>query len=327
MTDAPKSEVETGLTDEQIEVIAIAYNRQPNTSRALHYDTALEFGRMVVAEVTRRSALPSAAPNPNTSGGPTERTGPWRCFHCDENFTDQKSAQDHFGPSEYDKPICQMDANYIRWLMGQHRRNVDDDSEALRTVGGMVGEHEKLRRQAEELGYARGLAAAKKYPAELGLTALPAAVPEVKLCMCKDRPAGNCPGEWEPGCDLGNNPRYVRAAAPDAPEAPVNDARLALAAERAKSNALRDALTHLEGSMMDISVQRQHMLLGIRRALAAAPDAPAAQPGFAELLSAAKLTLATFNTLGLSMPEDVGDALVVAIRNALAVQPMEPSHD
>lgn len=31
-----------------------------------------------------------------------------------------------------------------------------------------------------------------------------------KLCPCKDRPASQCPGEWEPGCDLGANEKYVR---------------------------------------------------------------------------------------------------------------------
>jgi hypothetical protein len=30
------------------------------------------------------------------------------------------------------------------------------------------------------------------------------------LCMCKDRAVSACPGEWEPGCDLGNNPKHVR---------------------------------------------------------------------------------------------------------------------
>ena len=30
------------------------------------------------------------------------------------------------------------------------------------------------------------------------------------LCACKDRPATACPGEWEPGCDLGANPAHVR---------------------------------------------------------------------------------------------------------------------
>jgi hypothetical protein len=29
-------------------------------------------------------------------------------------------------------------------------------------------------------------------------------------CACGDRPKENCPGEWEPGCDLGNNPKYAR---------------------------------------------------------------------------------------------------------------------
>ena len=29
-------------------------------------------------------------------------------------------------------------------------------------------------------------------------------------CMCKDRALTACPGEWEPGCDLGNNAKYVK---------------------------------------------------------------------------------------------------------------------
>lgn len=34
------------------------------------------------------------------------------------------------------------------------------------------------------------------------------------LCHCKDRPASECPGEWEPGCDLGNNENYARPYPP-----------------------------------------------------------------------------------------------------------------
>lgn len=29
-------------------------------------------------------------------------------------------------------------------------------------------------------------------------------------CACGDRAADTCPGEWEPGCDLGNNAAHVR---------------------------------------------------------------------------------------------------------------------
>ena len=41
------------------------------------------------------------------------------------------------------------------------------------------------------------------------ITALRAALAEQK-CPCGDRPADQCPGEWEPGCDLGANEKYAK---------------------------------------------------------------------------------------------------------------------
>ncbi len=38
--------------------------------------------------------------------------------------------------------------------------------------------------------------------------------PTAQQCHCKDRPADQCPGEWEPGCDLGANPAHVQVAQP-----------------------------------------------------------------------------------------------------------------
>lgn len=32
---------------------------------------------------------------------------------------------------------------------------------------------------------------------------------DAEPCACKDRPLSQCPGEWEPGCDLGRNEKYV----------------------------------------------------------------------------------------------------------------------
>jgi hypothetical protein len=32
------------------------------------------------------------------------------------------------------------------------------------------------------------------------------------LCACKYRPAKQCPGEWEPGCDFGTNAEYAMPA-------------------------------------------------------------------------------------------------------------------
>lgn len=43
------------------------------------------------------------------------------------------------------------------------------------------------------------------------ITTLRAALAEQK-CPCGDRPADQCPGEWEPGCDLGANEKYAKVA-------------------------------------------------------------------------------------------------------------------
>lgn len=40
-------------------------------------------------------------------------------------------------------------------------------------------------------------------------------------CPCGDRPAAQCPGEWEPNCDLGNNPAYARRVEIQRPAEPV----------------------------------------------------------------------------------------------------------
>jgi hypothetical protein len=45
------------------------------------------------------------------------------------------------------------------------------------------------------------------------------------LCACKDRPADKCPGKWEPGCDLGNNPKHVRVHTPTPDEIKATEAK------------------------------------------------------------------------------------------------------
>lgn len=38
-------------------------------------------------------------------------------------------------------------------------------------------------------------------------------------CQCGDRPAAECPGEWEPGCDLGANEAHAKVHEPQEPVA------------------------------------------------------------------------------------------------------------
>lgn len=81
----------------------------------------------------------------------------WRCFHCDENFTDRKAAADHFGTSIFQEPACQIDAKKYREMENQVRRANEDDSDTDRRMYAMQGEHQVALRREEEKGYARGL--------------------------------------------------------------------------------------------------------------------------------------------------------------------------
>ncbi len=93
----------------------------------------------------------------------------WRCFHCDEVFTDREAARLHFGDNETRDPACCISIEHVRWLEEQHRLHCNEDSGALRAISALAGQHETLRRRAEEEGYAKGLADAKEHPTELGL--------------------------------------------------------------------------------------------------------------------------------------------------------------
>lgn len=114
-----------------------------------------------------------------------DRQGPWRCYHCSELFTKRQEAALHFGRHEYDKPACGFDVEHIRWLEAQHRLSCEEDTAALRTISRIIGEHDTLRRRAEELGYERGLKDAKKYPGELGLQVIPPPSPQEAMLALK----------------------------------------------------------------------------------------------------------------------------------------------
>ena len=62
---------------------------------------------------------------------------------------------------------------------------------------------------------------------------LRAALAEQK-CPCGDRPADQCPGEWEPGCDLGANEKHAKVATADASLGAAIEAIDAALAEQAQ---------------------------------------------------------------------------------------------
>jgi hypothetical protein len=92
---------------------------------------------------------------------PAQAEQPWRCFHCDEVFTDAASAQEHFGRSQISEPACTIDAAKYREMEETVRRHCEEDTDLHRTIYAMESRHQTELRCEEEKGYARGLADAQ----------------------------------------------------------------------------------------------------------------------------------------------------------------------
>ncbi len=104
----------------------------------------------VVAGEPRTPEIPSALPkavealglgdgsNPSGSLTPPAAVGvqappgeprEWRCFHCDEVFTDKAEAREHFGATLYRDPACQMPGADIKHIRGLEERNAELERE------------------------------------------------------------------------------------------------------------------------------------------------------------------------------------------------------
>lgn len=97
----------------------------------------------------------------------------WRCFHCDEVFTDRAAAVEHFGCSEIETPACKLNA-MEGGLLGLVRRQAEqidayhrEDTASYREFYSLGADHAQALRREEEKGYARGIADARQEPAEM----------------------------------------------------------------------------------------------------------------------------------------------------------------
>lgn len=108
-------------------------------------------------------------------GEPHSKT--WRCFHCDEVFTDREAAADHFGVQIDgcpDEVACKINAtegllvSMLREAQAELRLYHQEDNAAFRQFHALGAEHAMALRREEEKGYARGLEDAKKHPETLG---------------------------------------------------------------------------------------------------------------------------------------------------------------
>ena len=81
----------------------------------------------------------------------------WRCFHCDEVFTDKLEAECHFGRSLESTTACQIDAKHLRALERELRRYRNEDTDLHRHIHHLEFKHSQELRREEERGYAKGL--------------------------------------------------------------------------------------------------------------------------------------------------------------------------
>jgi hypothetical protein len=87
----------------------------------------------------------------------------WRCFHCDEAFTDYNAARDHFGDDAFYRAACLIkreDEGLLGALRNAERelaRYRAEDSEKDREFHCMRADHAVALRREEERGYERGL--------------------------------------------------------------------------------------------------------------------------------------------------------------------------
>lgn len=110
--------------------------------------TKVEAIRAKQAAKPRHSPLPA-----HPSGGPRE----WRCFHCDEVFTEFEAARNHFGDHEMCDPVCSIMAREIRDMERELERYRAEDSDKDRQFHALQADHRRALRVEEEKGYEKGL--------------------------------------------------------------------------------------------------------------------------------------------------------------------------
>lgn len=250
------------LTNEQIVGAEPVWNNPPHRSHLCHgcghrwRPADVPTNGVAAVKTKGKADSPPVAPAPVAHGDPlSDLAARQKPMPADMAAVLTENAWDLYATDPAPAPVAQVEDRCgcpSSGYCGAGKRCQDSASAPVAQVDELAACLRALlfliRRDAPGLsGKALGLA-------DAALQAYDAAPAPVALCACKDRPADQCPGEWEPGCDLGANEAHARAApAPVAPtgqqeRATRRDMRAEAAAERIAAMTPRErAALQLQG--------------------------------------------------------------------------------
>lgn len=104
---------------------------------------------------------------------PAPASKEWRCFHCDEVFTEEHSAKLHFGMDQCSDPACVIKMGAEKSLLVALRKAENEladawaaihneSTESAKAYYAQQSRHGEQLRAAEELGFERGIAEVKQ---------------------------------------------------------------------------------------------------------------------------------------------------------------------
>lgn len=135
------------VTDEVVEAAEIAYEQHNSMGMAI--EAALR-------------AMPASERDDDTTGGYAGRK--WRCFHCDEVFSEKDEAAAHFGWSEMDTPACRVDgtlAYAFRQQEAELRAYRQEDTRLIQEFYELASRHASEKAEWGDKEYAKGYADAR----------------------------------------------------------------------------------------------------------------------------------------------------------------------
>lgn len=149
-------------------VSAAVYSSRVEAASCMPKDPGRSYN---IEPIIRADLAQVSGPAQQEQNAGAEEAVAWRCFHCDETFTDPEKAREHFGDDMLENPACKLsrDQRGLVGIIREQKRELDaygNERDALAMNFYALGaQHETKLREAEQVGYDRGLADGRTRPA------------------------------------------------------------------------------------------------------------------------------------------------------------------